>query len=369
MKSFFTFIFLLLGLSSFSQNDEFKGHVKSIKEKVIYLKKSQKPKNKEIILGGDYGEDPLNNPRGTEKLFQNLWYTETMCSYINFKKEFNRNGTLKSEIWFHKDNSKIKKYDYKYSSLDSITEIKEFDFYSKRYRVSKCNYGDYNIRTTSLSYFSDSGNYSYFVNYIDNKHNIIRTDLFRENGFNQSEIYRYNSKDKKIEEAIRTTNSWKQLPDKYYLKLSDSIGTTYITKKYFYDSSNNLIEIQKYNQPDYQTTNNLYNRLTFSYDSKNRLVESSSFNKNEKILTVNYLYDSNDFKIKESRVKNNTVFLEIEYSYKDKRVIEIRFTKNNETSIIKIHYEFDHNGNWIKQTKTINDKPLFIWKRKIEYFN
>lgn len=366
MKSFLTFTFLLFVLFSFSQNEAIKGHVKSIKEKIIHLEKEKR--RNEIILGGDYGEFEMNNPRGTEKAFYKLWYNGIKYSYLNFIKKFNPNGTLKNEIWLHKDNSKIKKYEYLYNSVDSLTEIKEYDFHSKSYRITKKTYGDFNKPITSLSYFIDSKSYSFFVNSIDNKGNIVTTDYFMEDGLHMSEVYKYNSNNQKIEIDNRLPYIWEQGKDKLYFQKKDSLGTKFIDKKYLYDSNNNLIEVQKYNQPDYQNNNELTLTTSYIYDSNDRLIETSKFIKDYKI-TTKYSYDANGFIIKETCNTSNNNFSEIEYLYVENRIVEIKLSDNNSSFIIKINYTFDSTGNWIKQTKSVNGKTLFILKRKIKYYD
>lgn len=36
--------------------------------------------------------------------------------------------------------------------------------------------------------------------------------------------------------------------------------------------------------------------------------------------------------------------------------------------INKYEYEFDDNGNWVKQTYSLNKKPKHVYERKLEYY-
>ncbi|MBF4985107.1 hypothetical protein FNJ87_12440, partial [Nonlabens mediterrranea] len=63
------------------------------------------------------------------------------------------------------------------------------------------------------------------------------------------------------------------------------------------------------------------------------------------------------------------------YSYnRQNDVISIQLVRNDELKGIsknKIDFKFkyDSHGNWVQQIKSVNGQPLFIWHRKIEYYN
>ena len=38
------------------------------------------------------------------------------------------------------------------------------------------------------------------------------------------------------------------------------------------------------------------------------------------------------------------------------------------TTQVDFEYVFDDKKNWIKQTKSINGKKLYVWKRELKYF-
>lgn len=120
------------------------------------------------------------------------------------------------------------------------------------------------------------------------------------------------------------------------------IQENYISAKqkynYKYNSNNKVLEVTKYNSSDIVLFNEKY-----SYDRKKRLTKKINTFPNGDKYELNYIYDGNNL------VEESTTF-----TWRDPS---------------KYIYEYDKIGNWIKKYKYENNVCLYLWERKITYFN
>ena len=167
-----TLLFSLITSISFAQqNDEIIGKVKSVSEKIIYLEKKDK---KAFIIESDYGHGGFISPKITSKYFKIAWYNDSYVQYLNFKKIFNKTGTLKEETWFYKDNSIVDKFEYTYDKNDSLIQSRRIDEYSKDIVIENMTYSNHNKLTTHLIYYSENPNsYSFISNSFDENGNQV----------------------------------------------------------------------------------------------------------------------------------------------------------------------------------------------------
>ncbi len=366
-----TLLFCLITSILFAQqNDEIVGKVKSVREKIIYLEKKDK---EAFIIESDYGHGGFISPKITSKYFKIAWYNDSYVQYLNFKKIFNKTGTLKEETWFYKDNSIVGKFEYTYDKNDSLIQSKRFYKYSKDITVENMTYINHNKLTTYLRYNSDNPNsYSFLSNSFDDNGNIIKEDFFISRGLLSSLKHKYNSKNKKIETKSQSPFVWAKRDEKSFYQKHDSIGETTSIKKYFYDSENNLIEIQSSTVPNPQEKNVSTDKINYTYNSKNKLIEETHVSGRNSSSSKSYEYSA-DGLLSKTTYKyypdpDNRYYEETEYFYKDNRIIRFTHIENKVSHEMSIDYKFDKKGNWIQQTKSVDGKPLYIWKRKIEYY-
>ena len=59
------------------------------------------------------------------------------------------------------------------------------------------------------------------------------------------------------------------------------------------------------------------------------------------------------------------------YKYDQNNLVELTLTETfgkTRTTTCKFEYFFDNKKNWVKQVKYIDGKKLYVWKRKIRYY-
>lgn len=83
------------------------------------------------------------------------------------------------------------------------------------------------------------------------------------------------------------------------------------------------------------------------YDQKNVIIKEAN-------TTLNHSNPSDDKK-------------QFVYNSKGELSKLIVKTPNNKFGV-KFEYKYDDSNNWIEQSKYVNGRKLFIWKREIEYY-
>lgn len=168
-------------------------------------------------------------------------------------------------------------------------------------------------------------------------------------------------------------------------------------------------EIEQIEIPEINTSVTDKKKKVITYDSKNRII-SNDYWKEIKIAVNKYeyrnlasdriYYDNNKTKreiyIKGSKTLTETYevnalnqptrFTAFNHSY-NKMLEDYTFIYNDTNRLqavelltydfsddstykthISFNYSYDSNGNWTRQVKSINGKPIFIWDRVIEYY-
>ena len=47
---------------------------------------------------------------------------------------------------------------------------------------------------------------------------------------------------------------------------------------------------------------------------------------------------------------------------------KLTYSENGTINTVDFEYTFDDRKNWIEQTKSVNEKKLYVWKRELKYF-
>jgi hypothetical protein len=384
------------------QKDTIYGKVKSIREKVTFVNDKQQNYNP-VGISGDYGHSGWNRKTGKNSQFNNWWYNTSFVHYINYYKEFDKKNNLLKEEWYFKNQNIVISYLNTFNELgdlilQKVTDnrngyvINDYDYYSVLNSYDK----DKNLIFSKTSQSNDS--YSIASKKFDSL-NRIKSDFY------------YNSLYPK--ESRKTDYIYDINGNLIEIKKYEGDNETY-GKKYEYDNNNRKIKIifhspftsvktrkgSKQKRTE-KGSDNLYQ--VFGYDEKDRIIETQTYNQNfyrknlivlsgieRKIFDNNLLrkvlhYDKNDsllyYEKYEDDVKNritkkivrkanqteNTRMLA--YTYSTHHLpIKLIYEESGKRTEIDFEYEFDSKDNWVKQTKIVNGKKLYVWTRKIEYF-
>lgn len=351
----YLYIFLF-SISIVAQDANIIGKVKSINENLIYLE--EQPKIPENCLDCDinslyqFGIAIVGSPDIYDILFEEDWQNSRYVTYKNREQKFNQEGLKTAETWFEGDNSVYRKFEYDYNENNHIVQTKKH-YGGSLLAITKKNY--LNDLLMSEIYFTmneDNNNYSYKYYSYDESKNLIQISNFDENGFDFSSHYTYNEMGKQI-----------QLNN----LLSDDAKI--LVWKKIYDKKNRLIEIQNYSTNEYTKKDSIVKKIVMKYNENNKIIQKKYIVTGYEI-EYNFEYDVNN-NIK--RVYNNSVSkpnnYEFSYFRKKNRIVKVIIKKYADNFTITFDYKDDEKGNWIEQTKSVNGKPMFIWKRKIEYYD
>jgi hypothetical protein len=98
----------------------------------------------------------------------------------------------------------------------------------------------------------------------------------------------------------------------------------------------------------------------YSYDNKDSLTYYQTFE-----------YDKLNRKTKEfnlyTKYPENNISREYFYNETD-YLNKLLYLEKGITTQVDFEYVFDENKNWIEQTKSVNGKKLYVWKRELKYF-
>lgn len=64
---------------------------------------------------------------------------------------------------------------------------------------------------------------------------------------------------------------------------------------------------------------------------------------------------------------NNKIVLEYVYN-ETEFPSKLTYSENGTINTVDFEYTFDDRKNWIEQTKSVNGKKLYVWKRDLKYF-
>lgn len=134
-----------------------------------------------------------------------------------------------------------------------------------------------------------------------------------------------------------------------------------------YSDEGNIVETK-------ECRNGICNRYIYSMDSLGNIIKNLQFDRyNTLIQTIKFEYNSNGKMVKEERIyENEDNIMTITYVYDEQgNKIEEHKTNTDGNLDIKISWEFtyDEKNNWIERIEFINDVPLLITEREIQYFD
>ena len=371
-KKHLIIIFLVLNtLCAFSwQKDTIYGKVKSIREQITFL--NENIQNAKLFSSeGDYGHYGFYSAKFTKSRFHSWWYNTSWVHYINYYKEFNEQGKPKYEIWFYKNNDTVTELTYKYDKRDNLIHLKDayFDDYSSE--NYKYNHEDKIISAISYSSY-DPDDYLY-TNYIyDDNSRLIEVKNYNEYGRSSGQKFTYDEKGRKKKSFRYSPYTWVEINRTTTVQERDSIGIYNLNHEYFYDDNNKITETHNYSEDEDDSNKvKLTGKLRNTY-SNGLLEKIESIRTDGEVgHTVLYKYDKFKRKIKESRFSSkypqNNIYSD--YTYDDQgNIIKLIYTENNTATKVEFKYTFDKKNNWVKQIKLVDGQELFVWSRKIEYY-
>lgn len=396
-------IILISPNKSFSQlKDTVFGKVKSVREELIFLDINRQ--NYRLFdTDGDYGHSGFMNNNITKSRFYNNWYNSAFVHYLNYYKEYDLKRKAINEVWLYKNGDTVCEYKYKYNKKDKLVQIKEIHGYDKTtYDVTNFSYNDYkNVLLSKLWYVSDEPEFYTYEYYVyDENNKMTESHWFNSESDKSGRKYVYDGLGRKKKEIIIDYWAHEYNEDGSSLHYSSNINKQKIKEEYFYDDNGNVIEIQQYrNKPEDEnqvefggkikryyskkgqleysitvTKNDTLDNFTiYKYDKKGRKIEQSYIHKRFVEKDDDIIFDKKEFKFDNINLPKRGLVIssQLKYKYDNDNLIELSVTETwgkIKTIICKFEYVFDDKNNWVEQSKIINGEKLYVWKRKITYY-
>jgi hypothetical protein len=397
----FNFIFLFTNTLFSQLKDTVYGKVMSVKEEIVFLDKNKQ--NYRIFnTDGDYGHSGFISNEATKDRFYSNWYHSSFVHYLNYYKEFNIKGKAINEIWYYKNGDTLSRYEYTYNKKDKLIQIKEFDrFDQNEFIVINYKFDDYSdLLKSKLRYYSNDPNYyslEYFM-YDDDKR-LIETNFINSDAIKSGDKFEYDDLGRKLKKIRKDYYKYN-----YFENGSSSYGPVNfsndkLSELYIYDYKNQLVEIlHYYNIPKNENevylngkTKNYYDEnglllrkittnekdtlnslIEYKYDKRNRLIEENYIHQRFIENKEDIIFDKKIINIKEIKLPKFELIVgrRLKYKYDEEYIIELIETNTFDkpiTNKCSFEYKFDNKSNWIEQSKYINGKKLYVWKRKIIY--
>ncbi len=383
--------FVLLYNISFSQpKDTIYGKVKSIREELLFL--DDNIQNRKLFsTEGDYGHNGFMNEKYTINRFNNWWYNTYWVHYINYYKEFDYDNKILKNIWYNKNQSVENSTENTYDKKGNITSQKLFSFvksiakhkYNKKnqliytrsvdsagnFETAKYRYNNKNKIIKEKHYDSEyPKEFRKTKYYYDSFGNIIFLKKFNEHGEDSGTKYEYDLKNRKIKIIYHSPFVWIKTKIGNRQKRSKK-GTDLIGWEYNYDDKDRIFDTRSYTS-DYDVLRRT--RKEIKKFDKDLLVGEYFYDSNDSIMTYRtYEYDSIGRMVKMENIfprfpDNNKT---INYYYnKNEYPVKLIYIENKISTTVDFEYLFDDKRNWIQQTKSVNGKKLYVWKRDIKYF-
>ncbi|SEP55555.1 hypothetical protein [Flavobacterium urocaniciphilum] len=365
-KKIVIIIFVLFQFQAWSQNNKFIGNIKTIKEKLIYLDSERKPKLNEPCLDCDndsyyqYGTSIEPSLNEHTEIFDEQWIAAPFSNYKNKVIIFSKENLKTEEILFEHTKKVRAKVQYNYNDANQkISEV----LYNRYlgHSIKNLNYDKSNNLKTE---FYTTDNYSVFKNYFYENNVKVKTEIYNQSGFKNQIIHK------------ETDSLGFRIQENY--RISDKIDNYKFNKfdlylKNTFDKNNNLL-ITNYYQLD---SLKLVNTLSSFYKNGLIIKELRKQKKKINIDTIEYSddityyeYDIDNHLIKKERFINGKSFQKTTYKYSNNLLNEVLSNKWCEKEYkINFKYKFDKKGNCVKEYKFVNDKPAYLLKRKIQYYN
>ena len=375
------------------------GKVKSIREEIQFLNKDMQ-NYRLFSTDGDYGHSGFISNKATKSRFYSNWYESEFVHYLNYYKEFNTEGNPTNETWYGKDNKLEKKYEYKYNENKNLIQIKVINGYDSSYSITNYCWDDKNLLST-LTYYSDTPERFRYSNYLYDKKDCRNTIEFNnyDNEGPQSGykiIFDENGKEKqKLNRNYWVYQYFKDGSSSYH---KGNVGSLQLNQEYFYSANGNLIETQYYKKKYKDENeieiggkiNNYYthlNMLKFSitsdkdsisnikeykYDDLNLNIEKNFYYQRHLVKNDDILYESK-IDLKELKQPKMGLILHEKLQFKYvgdilSELVGVIKYEDYRSFTCKFEYTFDDKKNWIEIVKYVNGEKLYVWKRKIIYY-
>lgn len=365
--SFVTLLILLFAFTCYSQQniDTIYGNPRYVKEKVEFLKKNKQ--NYTFMVGdGDYGHGTILNPEILKNRFHGFWFEYSDVGYINYEKEFLKNGKPKNETWLDKDEDLVKRYEYVYDESQKLIQEKEF-WYDNEYNLINYYYNEKNENIAKTQTYSDNKNgFKHWYYKYDSNGNLLEEMRINQNLERSTKNYSY-SKNKIIGKSEHINKKLQDLGNGAKLYRWDSIGTRFKVIDYKYDEKERVILETTYNKE----TQEEGAKKIYKYDNNN-IIERTIYNTpsdTSYYYRALFKYNKLHLKIKEESIFSGRKEKTVTRIYDDDNyIIHITIEEISKTYNIDYKYDFDKKGNWTKIIKIVNDVPLYLWTRNIKYY-
>ena len=378
------------------------GKVKSVKEEIVFLDKNKQ--NYRIFnTDGDYGHSGFISNEATKDRFYSNWYHSSFVHYLNYYKEFNIKGKALNEIWYYKNGDTLSRYEYTYNEKDKLIQIKELDGFDKNeFSVLNYTFDDYsNLLKSKLRYYSDEPNY-YTLEYFmyDKEKRLIETNSINSDAIKSGFKFEYDYLGRKLKKIRKDYYEYNYFDDGSSSYGPVNYSNDKLSELYIYDDKNKLKEILHYyniyknenevnlisKTKNYYNENGLLSRkittnekdtlnslIEYKYDKRNRLIEENYIHKRFIENKEDMIFDKKNINIKEIKLPKFefVVSRKLKYKYDKENIVELIVTEIFDkpiTTKCSFEYKFDDKNNWIEQSKYINGKKLYVWKRKIIYY-
>ena len=378
------------------------GKVKSVKEEIVFLDKNKQ--NYRIFnTDGDYGHSGFISNEATKDRFYSNWYHSSFVHYLNYYKEFNIKGKALNEIWYYKNGDTLSRYEYTYNEKDKLIQIKEFDGFDKNeFSVLNYTFDDYsNLLKSKLRYYSDEPNY-YTLEYFmyDKEKRLIETNSINSDAIKSGFKFEYDYLGRKLKKIRKDYYEYNYFDDGSSSYGPVNYSNDKLSELYIYDDKNKLKEILHYyniyknenevnlisKTKNYYNENGLLSRkittnekdtlnslIEYKYDKRNRLIEENYIHKRFIENKEDMIFDKKNINIKEIKLPKFefVVSRKLKYKYDKENIVELIVTEIFDkpiTTKCSFEYKFDDKNNWIEQSKYINGKKIYVWKRKIIYY-
>jgi hypothetical protein len=390
LKLLIIFLILLQNISYSQPKDTIYSKIKSIREQLIFLDENRQNR-KLFSTEGDYGHNGFLSEEYTKSRFNIWWYQTYWVHYINYYKEFDINNKLLKVVWYYKDqtilNSCENEYDkegnlvnqkinsYKLSNTNNLYDknknlilSKNIDS-DKNYSTTKKKFNKKN-QIIREEYFNSEYAKEKRISeyYYDISGNLIEEKRFDEYGEDYGTKFEYDFKNRKTKIIHHSPFIWVKTKTGSRQERTKN-GNDQIVREFKYDEKNRIIETKFYNSEYnieilYRKEVTIYEndliKNIYSYDNKDSLTHYKTFE-----------YDNQNRKTKEFNVspkypENN---ISLEYFYNETEYpIKLLYLEKGITTQVDFEYVLDDKKNWIEQTKSVNGKKLYVWKRELKYF-
>lgn len=401
MNKFFLYLLIVLCCNvSFSQvKDTVYGKVKSVREEVVFLNKNRQ--NYRLFdTDGDYGHMGFVSNKATKERFYSNWYHTAVVHYLNYYKEFDEKGRPTNEIWYYKNGDIVRSYKYKYNDKGQLIQESEIRL-DDDYVITNKSY-DYSgkLKSAIRYYKNDPESFSYVYYIYDDSLKLIESNGFSNEGAVSGVKFSYDVKGNKTKKLIHDYWFTEYHGDGSSSSWQKDYGNDKLKEEYFYDEDSNLVEIKYYrkkykdeNQVELGSkTKNYYfkngllrygittsehdtltNLIIYKYDKNGRKIEQVHVHKRFVKNTDDIIFNTKNININDVKLPNDELMVGrmLKYKYDQNNIIELKETEafgKTVTKTCKFEYVFDDQKNWIEQTKYVNGEKLYVWKRKIKYF-